>query len=155
MNALPACLLASLLTLSAAACQRVDTPATDDSDPPATQTGEAGSPPAASAGEIPGAAVARQPALADSPTPPVVDGAKITYRCGGGELHVRYTGGRAHVTLPDGRSLALTLNEGLRRPGGGEVFSGESIALRRSGNVVELDQPGQGPQVCTESSATA
>ncbi|CAN5645452.1 hypothetical protein BH23PSE2_BH23PSE2_07560 [soil metagenome] len=144
MKILPACLLASLLALPLAACQRADAPATDDSDAAASQADEAMT-----------AADARRPAIADGPTPPVVDGAEITYRCGGGELHVHYAGGRAHVTLADGRSLDLPLDQGLRTPSGGEVFSGDSVALRRSGNTVELEQPGQGSQVCTESSATA
>jgi hypothetical protein len=144
MNALPACLLASLLTFSTVACQRADAPAADDSDPSAAQSGEAA-----------GAADARRPAMADSPTPPVVEGAEITYLCGGGEVHVHYAGGRAHVTLADGQSLDLPLDPGRRTPSGGEVFSDDTVTLRRSGNVVELQQPGQGTQVCTESMATA
>ncbi|MDQ3495220.1 MAG: hypothetical protein M3485_06830 [Pseudomonadota bacterium] len=144
MNTLPACLLASLLTLSAVACRPADAPATVDSDPSAAQRAD----------DAASAAHARPPAMADGPTPPVAEGAEITYRCGGGELHVHYAGGRAHVTLADGRSLDLALDQALRTPSGGEAFSGDSVALRRSGNVVELQQPGQGTQVCTESSAS-
>jgi hypothetical protein len=70
-------------------------------------------------------------------------------------LRVHYSGGQAHVLRADGREATLLLDPQATAAAGGEVFSGEGLSLRRSANTIQLQQGGQGPQVCSEASSTA
>lgn len=163
-------MLASMLTL--AACQRDSTPdAASGSDAGADTAAagtesatapEAGSPGAAQAGAdgdesaISGSPPSMIPVPpADTPTPDIAAGAQITYTCeDGSELNVTYSGKAAKFALVDGSVVTLPrTSSGVK--GGGDVYAGEAVALRRLGNVVEVDQGQGGKRVCAETSGTA
>jgi hypothetical protein len=144
----------AVLALACMACQPSGT---QDGDTRAGSAGDPGAgaqPPADDVATAGGSGLPVLPA-APTPTPPVVEGAQTTYLCGGGELHVVYARGQARVTFADGRELTLTIDPQASRPGGGEVFANGVLGLHRSGNTVVLREPGQGEQVCSESSSTA
>ena len=171
MNA--AILLASMLAL--AACQRDSTPdrttAGDDAAAIGADTTEGAA--GAAAGTDPGTGAQQAGAQgddgvtsgsppsmipvppADTPTPDIAAGAQITYTCeDGSELDVVFSAKSAKFALADGRVVTLS-RTGSGAQGGGEVYTGEAVALRRLGNVVEVEQDQGGKRVCAESSGTA
>lgn len=146
MKPLHPCLLACLFAFASVACRPTGTEAPAEVPSASPQADD-------SIGAPPDIAAAVSPTQA--PTPPVVEGAETTYLCGGGELRVHYSGGQAHVLLADGREATLLLDQQAMSAAGGEVFTGEGLTLRRSANTIQLQQGGQGPQVCSEASSTA
>jgi hypothetical protein len=92
----------------------------------------------------------------DAPTPPMADGADITYTCeDGSELRVTYAAGRANVALADGGIVPLPRSPQAAQQAGGEVYVGEALVLRRLGNVVELQQDEGTKRRCRESGGNA
>ncbi|CAN5680029.1 hypothetical protein BH23PSE2_BH23PSE2_14460 [soil metagenome] len=80
---------------------------------------------------------------------------EATYACGGGELRVVYAQAEASVTFADGRTVVLPRVPQARSAGGGEVFAGNALTLRRSANSVELQEGTGIAQSCIETSTTA
>lgn len=147
-------ILATVLALACLACQPSGTQGGDTRVDATGDRSTEAQPPADGVSAAEGSGLPALPAV-PAPTPPVVEGAETTYLCGGGELHVVYARGQARVTLADGRELTLTLDPQPSTAGGGEAYANGVLALHRSGNTVVLREPGQGEQVCSESSSTA
>ena len=92
----------------------------------------------------------------DTATPPMAEGADITYTCeDGSELRVTYAAGRASVTLADGGFVPLPNSPQAARTTGGEVYAGEALTLYRFGNVVELQQDEGAKRRCRETGGDA
>jgi hypothetical protein len=89
----------------------------------------------------------------DAPTPPMAEGADITYTCeDGSELRITYAAGRANVTLTGGNVVPLPRSA---QHAGGEIYAGEALVLHRLGNVVELQQDEGDKRRCRESGGNA
>ena len=92
----------------------------------------------------------------DAPTPPMAEGADITYTCeDGSELRITYAAGRASITLADGSIVPLPRSPRTAQQAGGEVYAGEALILHRLGNVVELQQDEAEKRRCRESGGNA
>jgi len=92
----------------------------------------------------------------ETATPPMAEGADITYTCeDGSELRVTYAAGRATVTLANGGIVPLPRSPQAAREAGGEVYAGDALALHRLGNVVELRQDAGATRRCRESGGNA
>jgi membrane-bound inhibitor of C-type lysozyme len=101
-------LLAFALSLVGAGCQRASPPVGDAASRPAPTQ--------------------------RAPSAPV----GIGYRCADGStLDVAYAGGNARVHWPDGRTLTLPRAESASK-GGGDVYVGAAVSLRRDGNALQL-----------------
>ena len=153
---------AALLPLLFAACQPRDatTPAPVDEaakSAPAHATAAAQAPMAAPKGDEVRSGVPNPIELPppDAPTPPMAEGADITYTCEDGtELRITYAAGRASVTLADG-SIVLPRSPQTAQQAGGEIYAGEALVLHRLGNVVELHQGEGDKRRCRESGGNA
>jgi hypothetical protein len=162
MNRMHAALLPLLLAVASAACQPRDAAAPAPADE-AAKPAPAGVAPAAQApiavpkgdeirSGVPNPIELPPP---DAPTPPMAEGADITYTCeDGSELRITYAAGRANVTLADGGIVPLPRSPQAQQAGG-EVFAGEALVLRRLGNVVELQQDEGDKRRCRESGGNA
>lgn len=161
MNRTHARLVPLLFAIACAACQPHDAASKPADD--AAMLSPADTPPAAQAPiAVPGDDEARSGVPnpielppPDAPTPPMAEGADITYTCDdGSELRITYAAGRANVTLADGRIVPLTPSPQAAQRLGGEVFDGEAL-LHRLGNVVELQRDEGGRRRCRESGGNA
>jgi membrane-bound inhibitor of C-type lysozyme len=146
MNPLHRNLLAGVLAASCIACQPAGTGKAADG---------AGSNQGEATETQPAAAGSPAPSAAEATTPPLVDGMEATYACGGDELHVVYAQDQASVTFADGRTVVLPRVPQARSVGGGEIFAGNALTLRRSASSVELQEGTGIAQSCIETSATA
>lgn len=160
MNRMHAALLPLLLAAACAACEPRDIAAPAPADD-AAKSAPADAAPAAQApiavpkGDEVRSGVPNPIELPppDAPTPPMADGADITYTCeDGSELRITYVAGRANVTLADGNVVSLPRSA---QQAGGEIYAGEALVLHRLGNVVELQQDEDGKRRCRESGGNA
>lgn len=161
MNRTPVLLLVSLIALCG--CQAGDdATAPSTAETPASTTPDANAAPSAPIA-VPDDDDVRSDVLEpielpppDAATPPMAEGADITYTCeDGSDLRVTYAAGRANVTLADGGIVPLPLSPQATGQAGGEVYIGEALTLHRLGNVVELQQDEGDRRRCRESGGNA
>ena len=174
MTPLRACLPLLAACLSLTACQRTPAPETapvettsTDASAPATSDATAAAPlPAPSAQTpMPGAQSDMDAPLrsgvptdvpelpADTPTPPLAEGAAMSYTCEDGSvLSVSYAGNTARLGVPGVENAVLS-----RTPaaGTGEGYAGGAFTLLRLGNIVELDDGRAPKRRCVETGGNA
>lgn len=163
MNQTHAALLPLLLAVACVACQprdaAVPAPADEAAKPPPADAAPAAQAPiAVPKGDEVRSGVPNPIELPppDAPTPPMAEGADITYTCeDGSELRITYAAGRANVTLADGGIVPLPRSPQTAQQVGGEVYAGEALVLRRLGNVVELQRDEGDERRCRESGGNA
>lgn len=162
MNRTPVVLLVSLLAATLGCQPREDAATPDAAETTAGATEDAASAPSAPIA-VPDDDDVRSGVLnpielppSDAPTPPMAEGADITYACeDGSELRVTYAAGRANVTLADGGIVPLPRSPQAAQQAGGEVYIGEALTLHRLGNIVELQQDEGTRRRCRESGGNA
>lgn len=158
LRSLPLC----LALLVAAGCQREDDgsvvapdplpPLASATPPPVAPT----SPPGEGDDVLSGVPRSIEMPATGTVTPPLAEGADITYTCeDGSDLRVTYAAGRANVTFANGHVEPLA-----RAPAGdpglaGELYLGAVHGLHRIGTVVELREEDGDIRRCRESSGSA
>ena len=127
MSMLQLALIACVLCLASAGCQRAPLPASTEV-----------------AGTL--ATVHREPAVA------AASGSnRVSYRCAdGSSVDVLYASGKAEVHWAGGRTLTLPRAESASR-GGGDVYVGETVSLQHDGDKLQLHD-GQAPARACEQS---
>ncbi len=158
----PVMLLLPLVMLISAGCQRDDEGGVVATDPDQPRVSEAGPPlapvAAPDAGDDVLSAVPHpieRPA-AGTITPPLAEGADITYTCeDGSDLRVNFAGGRASITFATGRAEPLARAQPADGGVDGELYLGAVHGLHRIGTVVELRQEDGSIRRCRETGGSA
>lgn len=157
LRSLPLC----LALLFAAGCQRDDDGSVVAPDPAVPQA--SATPPPVAPTSPPGEGddvLSGVPRPIEMPapgtvTPPLAEGADITYTCeDGSDLRVTYAAGRANVTFADGRIEPLPQAQA-QAGVDGELYLGATLGLHRIGTVVELREEDGDVRRCRESGGSA